>query len=703
MRNNQPVTQREYVLRDGIAIISKTDAKGRITHVNQDFVESSGYQESELIGQPHNLLRHPDMPAEAFRDLWDTIKSGRPWSGLVKNRRKDGDHYWVRASVTPLIDGGFMSVRQKPGREEVAAAENLYRDMREGRGHIRLYRGGVHRGAGLAWAKLIGNTRVSHRLWALVGFALLLLILMGVNAMRLVEQDMTSLKTVYENRAVPLRDLARMQVLLQENAAEVLRGYQHQPDSFTASMHTHPATLHVERIEQNRDAIDQLWQAYMATTMDAEERALAEAFEAKRGEYVRGFLMPAAEQIRSGEFAAEPLLAFLRAGQGAGAETRQLMEKLLALQADVAKQEYEAAVARYHFARDLTIGLVAVAALALLLLAALLSRAIVRPLRATSDAALAIASGDVTAAMPAARGDEVGDMVVQLTRMRDNLFEMVYSIRRNAEALGRDAGELTTSAGVAARSAEEQSESASSMAAAVEEMSVSIDQVGEHAREAHDISHQSGEASRQGGEVILRAADGMSLIADTVTGSAETIRALEGYSSEISAIVGVIKEIADQTNLLALNAAIEAARAGEQGRGFAVVADEVRKLAERTSSSTQQIGGMIERIQSGARKAVTEMEASVAQVGEGVRTAQAAGNSVAGIQDGTRRVTQSVDDIVLALKEQGVAAQDIAQNVERIAQMCEENSAVARQTSAAAERLNDMAAALRADAGRFRV
>jgi methyl-accepting chemotaxis protein len=294
-------------------------------------------------------------------------------------------------------------------------------------------------------------------------------------------------------------------------------------------------------------------------------------------------------------------------------------------------------------------------------------------------------------------------MVVQLTRMRDNLFEMVYALRRNAGGLAESAGELRDSSGIAARSAEHQSNSASSMAAAVEQMSVSIDQVGEHARDAHAVAQESGAASRQGGAVILKAAAGMRLIAAAVTASADTIRMLEGYSSEISAIVNVIKEIADQTNLLALNAAIEAARAGEQGRGFAVVADEVRKLAERTSSSTQQIAGMIERIQSGAQKAVVEMEASVVQVGEGVRTAQAAGDSMTGIQTGTERVTRSVDDIVLALKEQSIAAQEIAQNVEKIAQVCEENSAVAQQTAAAALRLNEMASTLRTDSGRFQV
>jgi PAS domain S-box-containing protein len=141
MRNNGPVTQQEYVLRDGMAIISKTDNKGRITHVNSDFVEASGFEEAELIGQAHNILRHPDMPREAFRDLWQTVKSGLPWSGMVKNRRKDGAHYWVRASVTPLPDGGFMSVRQRPEPAEVAQAEALYRDMRESRTKVQFQRG----------------------------------------------------------------------------------------------------------------------------------------------------------------------------------------------------------------------------------------------------------------------------------------------------------------------------------------------------------------------------------------------------------------------------------------------------------------------------------------------------------------------------------------------------------------------------------
>ena len=135
MRNNGPVTQREYLIPDDLPLVSTTDLKSRITYCNPAFIAASGFTRDELIGQPHNLIRHQDMPAEAFRDMWATLESGRPWTALVKNRRKDGDHYWVRANVTPVLDGGsisgYMSVRTKPSRDEVAQAESLYASMRE--------------------------------------------------------------------------------------------------------------------------------------------------------------------------------------------------------------------------------------------------------------------------------------------------------------------------------------------------------------------------------------------------------------------------------------------------------------------------------------------------------------------------------------------------------------------------------------------
>ncbi|MBZ8141530.1 chemotaxis protein [Rubrivivax gelatinosus] len=151
MRVNQPVTQREVEMAEGSVLVSTTDAKGRITHCNNAFVRISGFDYDELIGQPHNLVRHPDMPPEAFQDMWLTIGNGRPWTGVVKNRCKNGDHYWVVANVTPVLENGkpasYMSVRLKPTREQIRDAEALYAQLKaereSGRHTIRLHAGGV--------------------------------------------------------------------------------------------------------------------------------------------------------------------------------------------------------------------------------------------------------------------------------------------------------------------------------------------------------------------------------------------------------------------------------------------------------------------------------------------------------------------------------------------------------------------------------
>jgi aerotaxis receptor len=145
MRTNMPVTQIEYVLKDGEAPTSKTDIHGNITFVNQDFLNISGFSEAELLGAPQNIVRHPDMPAEAFADFWRTLKAGKAWTGLVKNRCKNGDHYWVEANAAPIIDNGqivgYTSVRRKPSREQVQAADAAYRAIKSGDRSLRIREG----------------------------------------------------------------------------------------------------------------------------------------------------------------------------------------------------------------------------------------------------------------------------------------------------------------------------------------------------------------------------------------------------------------------------------------------------------------------------------------------------------------------------------------------------------------------------------
>ncbi|MDH0373662.1 methyl-accepting chemotaxis protein [Comamonas aquatica] len=171
MRNNQPVTQREFDYADDATLMSVTDTQSHITYANAAFVAVSGFDREDIIGQPHNMVRHPDMPKEAFADMWSTLQGGQSWSALVKNRRKDGDHYWVRANVAPVRRNnqlvGYMSVRTKPTRDEVQAAEALYKEIREGRaGNRALHKGLLVRAGIMRWTSLLQIASVGWRMGA---------------------------------------------------------------------------------------------------------------------------------------------------------------------------------------------------------------------------------------------------------------------------------------------------------------------------------------------------------------------------------------------------------------------------------------------------------------------------------------------------------------------------------------------------------
>lgn len=313
-----------------------------------------------------------------------------------------------------------------------------------------------------------------------------------------------------------------------------------------------------------------------------------------------------------------------------------------------------------------------------------------------------IAAGDLTTEVVCKPGDD-SSVLAGMRDMQRTLKQMIAEIVHGAEQLSSASGQLLgASEEVATRSAQ-QSEAASSMAAAVEEMTVSIDQVAENAREAHGISVQAGELSDRGTVVIQNASAEMRRISEAVTASSAIIEDLGRQSVQITSIVNTIREIADQTNLLALNAAIEAARAGEQGRGFAVVADEVRKLAERTSLSTAEIAAMVDKIQGGTRSAVSSMETGVSQAGKGVELAAQAGVSITEIRDGANRVVNVVNSISDSIREQGTVSSEIARNIEHIAQMSEESARAVQHTAQAARHLQSLSSALHESVARFRL
>lgn len=509
MKKNLPVTGVEVGYSDDLNILSTTDPKGVITYANKDFIDVSGFTAEDLLGRSHNIVRHPDMPPAAFADLWATLKSGRPWMGIVKNRCKNGDHYWVDAFVMPICADGavveYQSVRTKPAPEHVARAERMYKHITQGKS------------AGLARFRL------------------------------------------------------------------------------------------------------PLWLKLYAVFATA--------------------------------------LAFL------------------------------VAAALWGGAKSVLIGAVVASAWALIGTFLCL-----RPLQKTLASARAVVRNPLMQLVYTGRTDEFGEIELALKMLRSELGAVVGRI---TDTMSRLSSTAHNSERMMARTREEvahQQDEVAAVSSAVEEMSAAVQQVAGSVDAAERLMQRGVECTTSGKSVMSDVVSSINVLTDEVAHAASVISNLGKASADIGAVLDVIKSIADQTNLLALNAAIEAARAGEQGRGFAVVADEVRSLAARTQESTRVIHDLIDRLQAGVTDAMKVMAGEENRARDVVGKVEETREALEVISAMIAEISDTSAEIATAVRCQHAATEDIRRNVGDIHRHAMETADAAEQTAASTRSMTGEAA-----------
>lgn len=737
MRNNQPVTNREIELTDDSRIVSTTDPKGKITWANQEFIDISGFTWQELQGQPHNVVRHPDMPVEAYADLWGTLKAGRPWVGIVKNRCKNGDHYWVEAHVTPVWEQGqlqgFMSVRRKPSREQVRMAEQAYASFRAGQSAGKhILRGRVVGGFDAGPRRWLGDLGLGAHLLAYTALGLSLMA--GIIAAENAGASSAFVWGLFTAIAVLAFAIAtrigRAQAQRVERAIASLRNMAggHYDDTLAIDRADEIGRLSLamksmqikmgfdfadarrraDEAQRIRRALDVATTNVMVADRDLDivyaNRALLDMMKAAETDIASALPGFDAAGIVGGNIdrfhrnpahqrgllakLEQPYATTLEIGPrtmrltvtpvlGERGERLGFVVEWMDRTSEVQIEREVAEVMRRAAEGDFE-GRIDLAGKQGFLRG--LSEAINSLLNGTGEALTALqgmlsamAEGNLRLRIEREFDGEFGRMARDANRTMDALSTILRQIQGSVESINTAAGEISAGNADLSIRTEAQAANLEESAASMEELTGTVKQNADSAAEANRLVRSAADVASRGGKVV--------------EGVVELMKSIAASSRQIAEIIGVIDGIAFQTNILALNAAVEAARAGEQGRGFAVVAAEVRALAQRSATAAKEIRSLILD--------------SVARIDSGSNLVNSAGSTMDEIVRSVGRVSELMGEIAAASGEQSSGIELINTTVADLDQMTQQNAALVEEASAAARSLEDQAATLREAVARF--
>lgn len=725
MRRNLPVLDKEIKVGEDQMIVSRTNLKGVIDYANKAFIDISGFTEAEVIGAPHNIVRHPDMPPEAFADLWDTLKAGRPWTGMVKNRCKDGSYYWVLARATPVYEDGkvvaYLSVRTRPTQAQIDRAAEIYRSIQEGRaGRVRVEQGSVV--SGWPWAvaarwlrdlplaaryalhavlpallilaawsmRLLGGS--AHAVDVILGWAGMAAVLQLLMAPLFVRGVLRPLRAMVElTRNISSGDYRSHVDVQRSDELGMLQ-------QSLSSMQTRlgfeiaEAARVADENHRVRSALDASSANVMLADPDGVIRYLNPAVtrmfhdvQDQLRQALPGFDAGRLEGVNFDDFHRNPahqrnLLGSLSATHRTQIKVAGLTFALTANPIFNERRERLGTVVEWQdrtlelAVEHETSGIVAAAAagdftqrLALegkTGFFAQLAKDINRLLEINSCGLAEIAL--VLSAM--AEGNlsrkAQGNFQGTFERLKDDCN---LTVTRLVEIVGRIRGgaeAIKQGAGEIATGNDDLARRTEQQAAALEETAAALEELTSTVRQNAEHAGNARQMVQNTSEIAMEGGSVVEQVVAKMAGITESSR-------RISDIIAVIDGIAFQTNILALNAAVEAARAGAEGRGFAVVATEVRSLAGRSADAAKQIKALI-----------TE---SVANVGEGARLVDAAGRSMTQIVEAIRNVNVIVGSIATASQEQAVGIEQINLAITQMDDVGQQNAALVEEASAAAK------------------